>query len=121
MADVAQEASTPVETQAPAFNVEAVAKAAVEEVTTVAKEIVAAVETVEERLRVEISDAEKVVVLRQENQFLQLTTQARELQKQIENIQKNFPEYLKGLAVKYSVDLKEYAFNSIEGVFNKKQ
>ena len=104
-----------------AFSVEAVVEDVKTAVEGVAKEIVAEAKTVEQALRIEISDAEKVVVLRLENQFLQLTTQARELQKQIETIQKSFPDYLKGLATKYVVDLKEYAFNSIEGVFNKKE
>jgi hypothetical protein len=91
----------------------------VAEVKAVAGEVVAEVEKVAERLKVEISDAEKVIVLRQENQFLQLTTQARELQKQIETIQKNFPEYIKGLATKYELEIKDYVFDSISGVFNK--
>ena len=71
--------------------------------------------------RVDISDAEKLVVLRMENEFLKAQQQIAALQKQSEGIQKNFPEYIKTLASKYSVDLTTSLFDSVQGAFTKKQ
>jgi hypothetical protein len=145
MPEVAQEeASTPV--KAVAVEVETEAPAAVAKDTPL-KEVVAAVEAEapvavsktkralknvgqviaaeakaeEEKVRVAITAEEHNIGLRLENQFLQFTTQIAQLQKQMENIQKQYPEYVKGLGTKYALDLTKYTFNAIEGVFTKNQ
>ncbi len=70
--------------------------------------------------KVEITDAENLAVMRLENSFLKNTQQISILQKQNEEIQRNFPEYIKSLAAKHSVDLTTHLFDSVEGAFRKK-
>ncbi len=132
MTEVAQEARTPVavevETESPvtprvATSVSkdvaeaSVGKAARRTVRTIEGEAKVA----EEKAVVEISDEEKLVTLKMENNFLRITAQIAELQKQAEQIQKQYPDYIKTLASKYGVDVTKSSFHAIEGVFKKNQ
>lgn len=69
--------------------------------------------------KIAIAAEEHLIVLKMENQFLKVTTQIQQLQKEAENIQKQFPEYIKSLAAKYAVDITKNNFNALDGTFNK--
>lgn len=101
--------------------VEAEVKAVAAKAKRAVKTVVGDAKAIEEKLVTEVSDAEKLIILRMENQFLQITQNITNLQRQVEQIQKQFPEYIKTLAAKYSVDLTKNTFHSVEGVFKKNQ
>ncbi len=75
----------------------------------------------EEKVSIEISAEENLVALKMENNFLKLNAQIVELTKQAEQIQKQYPEYLKTLASKHGVDLTKYSFHALEGQFKRNQ
>ena len=87
----------------------------------IAKAVVEAATPILEKTKVAVSAEEHNIVLKMENEFLKVTTQITQLQKQAESIQRNFPEYLKSLAAKYSVDLTKNTFDAIEGAFKRNQ
>ena len=100
-------------------------KAAETEIVEVAKEVVAEVKEVvakvEEKLRQEITDAEKVIVTRMENEYLKATLELQRLQTQVSTIQKNYPAYIESLAKKYGIEIKDFTFDAIELLFKKNQ
>jgi hypothetical protein len=115
MTEVAQEVAS--EVKAVAVEVESETKAAVVKASKVAQLLTPEMN----KTKVAVSAEEHNIVLKMENEFLKVTTQITQLQRQAENIQKNFPEYLKSLAAKYSVDLTKNTFDALEGAFKRNQ
>jgi hypothetical protein len=99
---------------------------AVEEVKQAADAIVEEVKKVDERVRVDITDSEKLFVTKLENDFLkaqvelqQLNQRMTHLQEVAKKAQEGFVAKTQEMAKKYEVDLKDFIFNSIEQAFVK--
>jgi hypothetical protein len=94
--------------------IEAVAQAVTDEV----KQEVA---KVEEKIRIEISDAEKFMLTKMENEFLKAQMEVKRLTELMQNIQKAFPTQVEELVKKYAIEPAKYTFDAIELAFKKKQ
>lgn len=70
--------------------------------------------------RVEVSDAEKVILIRMENEFLKTNSEITRLQSVLKNVQEVYPAKLKELAAKYGVNLETHFFDGLELVFKLK-
>lgn len=95
-------------------------------VETVVEEVKKEVVEVVERVRVEIVDAEKLLLTKLENDFLkaqvelqQLSVRITHLQDVAKKVQTQFTEKTVELAKKYEVDLKEFFYNAVEQAFTK--
>jgi uncharacterized protein YeeX (DUF496 family) len=91
-----------------------------EAVTEVIKETEAKVEKIEQAIRVEISDAEKLVVRNLENEFLKAQMEMQRLTATLKNIQEQFPKLVDTYVKKYALDPAVYVFDAVELAFKKK-
>jgi hypothetical protein len=109
------------------MSVETVVEEVKQEVANAAAEVKAEVVKVEERIRVELEDTEKLALVRFERSFLQAQVEVQNLQKRMEQLQeaanaasKGYTSRLQELVKKYTIDEARLVFNAIEGAFVKK-
>lgn len=91
------------------------------------EEVVEEVKKVEEVVRIDITDSEKLFVTKTENDFLkaqveihQLSQRISQLQEAAKTAQNAFTSKVTELEQKYSVDKTKLQFNMLEQAFTKK-
>ena len=94
--------------------------------SNVEKEVVAEVKKVDQRTRVEISDAEKFFMSRTENDFLKAQVEIQQLSQRITHLQgvatkaqNSFVAKTEELAKKYEISLKEFVYNAVDSAFDR--
>lgn len=99
-----------------------------DEVKTLVPEVEAAAKAAELKIvkfatavRVDITDAEKVVATKLENEFLKAEVEINRLKKIQENVSKQFPQFVESLVKKYAVNPVTHVFDNVELAFKKKQ
>jgi len=72
------------------------------------------------KARIEVTDAEKLGLVRLENEFLKAQMEMRRLQDLIKNVQEVYPKQVEQLQKKYSIDPATHVYDAIQGAFVKK-
>lgn len=93
----------------------------VEEVKEVVQEVETKAVALEQKVRQEIASEEKVIITKMENEFLKAQMEIQRLQTIVSTTQKSYPEYIKNLAEKYSLNIAEWTFDAVELLFKKNQ
>jgi hypothetical protein len=93
----------------------------------VVKEIKAETVKVDDRVKVEISDAEKFFMSRTENDFLKAQLEITQLSQRITHLQEvtkkasaAYTAKAEEMAKTYGVELKDFIYNAVENAFTKK-
>ena len=96
-------------------------------VESAVQEVKAEVAKVEERVRVDLEDGEKLALVRFEKDFLTAQVEMQNIQKRMDVLQETaknasagYMSRLKELVTKYTVDEAKMTFSAIEGAFLKK-
>jgi len=105
-------------------NVETKVESAVAAVEAEVKQEVATVVAEEKKYatetRIEITDAENLLLTKMENQFLKIQMDIRRLNEEAKSISENFPKKVAELMKKYAINEATHVFNALEGAFIKK-
>lgn len=92
-----------------------------DEAVKVVEAVKAEAVALEQKVRQEIASEEKVIITKMENEFLKAQMEIQRLQTIVSTTQKSYPEYIKNLAEKYSLNIAEWTFDAVELLFKKNQ